>query len=114
MSAEQRLKALGVRLSIDDFGTGYSSLSYLKRFAVDKLKIDRSFVLNMADDPSDAVIVRTIIQMAKSLNLVTIAEGVETERQLALLRLQHCDEAQGYYFARPMLAEAFSRFLSGL
>lgn len=67
----------------------------------------------MADDPNDAVLVRTIIQMAKSLNLKTIAEGVETERQLALLHLQRCDEAQGYFFARPMPAEEFSRYLSG-
>jgi EAL domain-containing protein (putative c-di-GMP-specific phosphodiesterase class I) len=107
------LKSLGVKLSIDDFGTGYSSLSYLTTFAVDKLKIDQSFIRDMADDPNDAIIVRTIIQMAKSLNLKTIAEGVETERQAELLRLQRCDEVQGYYFARPMPAEEFERYLAG-
>lgn len=110
----QRLKSLGVKLSIDDFGTGYSSLSYLKRFSVDKLKIDRSFIRDMTDDPNDAVIVRTIIQMARNLNLKTVAEGVETERQAELLRLQHCDEAQGYHFARPMPADEFERYLSAI
>lgn len=112
LATVRQLKTLGVKLSIDDFGTGYSSLSYLKRFDVDKLKIDQSFVRDMADDPNDAAIVSAIIQMAKSLNLITIAEGVEDERQLALLRLQHCDEAQGYHLARPMPADEFSNFIS--
>jgi diguanylate cyclase (GGDEF)-like protein/PAS domain S-box-containing protein len=111
LATVRQLKSLGIKLSIDDFGTGYSSLSYLKQFNVDKLKIDQSFVRDMADDPNDAAIVRAIIQMAKSLNLTTIAEGVEDERQLALLRLQHCDEVQGYYFARPMPAAEFADFM---
>lgn len=106
-----RLKALGVKLSIDDFGTGYSSLSYLSRFAVEKLKIDQSFVRDMTSNPGNAAIVRAIIQMAKSLNLKTIAEGVEVEDQLSQLRLYHCDEAQGYHFAKPMPADEFARFL---
>ena len=108
-----RLKSLGVKLSIDDFGTGYSSLSYLKRFAVDKLKIDQSFIRNMLSEPSDAAIVRAIIQMARSLSLKTIAEGVEDETMLESLRVHQCDEVQGYYFARPMPADDFSRYLSG-
>ena len=112
LATVQRLKALGVKLSIDDFGTGYSSLSYLKQFNVDKLKIDQSFVRDMADDPNDAAIVNAIIQMAKSLKLTTIAEGVEDERQFAMLRSLNCDEVQGYHFARPMPAEEFMGFVS--
>lgn len=108
----QRLKYLGIKLSIDDFGTGYSSLSYLKKFAVDKLKIDQSFVRGIDADPNDAAIVRAIIQMARSLNLRTIAEGVEDPHMLKHLKVYHCDEAQGYHIGRPMDAQTFSRFIS--
>ena len=110
LATVQRLKTLGVKLSIDDFGTGYSSLSYLKRFNVDKLKIDQSFVRNMVNDPSDAAIVHAIIQMATSLNLKTIAEGVEDQSMLAPLRLHLCDEAQGYHFAHPMPANELTQY----
>ncbi len=112
LNTVHRLKALGVKLSIDDFGTGYSSLSYLSRFAVEKLKIDQSFVRDMVSNSGNAAIVRAIIQMAKSLNLKTIAEGVEDEQQLAQLRLHHCDEAQGYHLGKPMPADDFARFLA--
>ena len=112
LATVKQLKLLGVKLSIDDFGTGYSSLSYLKRFSVDKLKIDQSFIRDLAIDPDDAAIVRAIIQMAASLNLRTIAEGVEEPEMLEHLRIFKCDEAQGYYFARPMPAEAFADYLA--
>jgi diguanylate cyclase (GGDEF)-like protein len=111
LATVQRLKQLGVKFSIDDFGTGYSSLSYLKRFAIDKLKIDQSFIRDLAVDPDDAAIVRAIIQMAHSLGLKTMAEGVETAEMLAPLRVFGCDEVQGYYFARPMPAREFEQYL---
>jgi diguanylate cyclase (GGDEF)-like protein/PAS domain S-box-containing protein len=112
LASIKRLKLLGVKISIDDFGTGYSSLSYLKRFDVDKLKIDQSFIRDLATDPDDAAIVRAIIQMAHSLNLRTIAEGVESMEMLEQLRKFQCDEAQGYYFARPLPAQEMGAFLA--
>lgn len=113
LQSVRNLKALGVQLSIDDFGTGYSSLAYLKRFAVDKLKIDQSFVRDILQDQEDAIIVRTIVQMAKSLNLKTIAEGVENHEVLALIEGYGCDEVQGYHFAKPMRAVEFETYFNG-
>jgi len=112
LATARRLKSLGVKLSIDDFGTGYSSLSYLKRFSVDKLKIDRSFIRDLIADPDDAAIVLAIIQMARNLGLKTIAEGVEDAKTLEWLRLFLCDQAQGYYFAKPMSADDFAAYLA--
>ncbi len=107
------LKRLGVTLSVDDFGTGYSSLSYLKLFPIDVLKIDRSFVRDVTTDPDDAVIVRAIVTLAHSLGLAVVAEGVEEVAQAAFLRHVKCNELQGYYFSRPLPAEAVERLLHG-
>ncbi|WP_164984966.1 bifunctional diguanylate cyclase/phosphodiesterase [Ammoniphilus sp. CFH 90114] len=99
-----QLRSLGVRLSLDDFGTGFSSLSYLKRFPIDILKIDQSFIQDMLRDTQDAAIVRTIINVALNLNLIVTAEGVETSDHLEFLANEGCQEAQGYYFSRPLPA----------
>jgi len=106
MTLLNRLSKMGVHLAIDDFGTGYSSLSYLKRLPIQKLKIDQSFIRDITVDPNDTAIVVAIINMARSLDLETIAEGVETAGQLALLRSKGCRIGQGFYFSAPMRAEA--------
>jgi diguanylate cyclase (GGDEF)-like protein/PAS domain S-box-containing protein len=111
MEILNELKGIGVTLSIDDFGTGYSSLSYLKKFPVDKLKIDRSFVKDVGDDPDDEAIVKAIIAVAHSLKMTVIAEGAETKEQVAFLRDNDCDEIQGYYFSPPLPPENFTQLL---
>ena len=103
---------MGVRLSMDDFGTGYSSLSHLQRFPLNMLKIDQSFVGGMPHNAANASITRAIISLAHSLNLSVLAEGVETDEQLAFLRGQGCDEAQGHFFGRPMPGEEFVELLA--
>ena len=108
----RNLKALGIKISIDDFGTGYSSLAYLKRFPIDKLKIDIAFVREVTSNPDDAAIVLAIINMAHSLKLQVIAEGVERDAQLAYLRRHGCDEMQGYYFSKPVPEEEFELMLA--
>jgi EAL domain-containing protein (putative c-di-GMP-specific phosphodiesterase class I) len=105
------LKAMGVLLSIDDFGTGYSSLSYLQRLPINMVKIDQSFIQEILTQARPAPIVRAIIAMAHSLNLLVLAEGVEQDAQRTLLLEQGCDQAQGYLFGRPMPADAFAALL---
>jgi diguanylate cyclase (GGDEF)-like protein/PAS domain S-box-containing protein len=110
----RNLKSLGIRFAIDDFGTGYSSLAYLKRFPIDKLKIAQTFIQDMDINPEGAAIVHAIIQMARALNLSTVAEGVETEDTIEHLRLHHCNEAQGNYFSGPLAADEFQQYMQTL
>ena len=105
------IKEIGVRIAIDDFGTGYSSLSHLQRFPVDALKIDRSFLSQLADNPEGETLLRTLVQLGKALSIETLAEGIERDQELALLREEDCDSGQGYLFARPLAADDAARFL---
>jgi EAL domain-containing protein (putative c-di-GMP-specific phosphodiesterase class I) len=106
---------MGLHLSIDDFGTGYSSLSYLKRFPIDALKIDRSFIREVTVDPGDAAITTSIVLLGKSLELSVVAEGVETRSQLSFLRVIQCHEGQGYLFSKPVpAAQAETLLVTGL
>ncbi|MHA1597880.1 MAG: putative bifunctional diguanylate cyclase/phosphodiesterase, partial [Alphaproteobacteria bacterium] len=110
--ALDKLHDMGLHVAMDDFGTGYSSLSYLKKFPIDTIKIDRSFVADIATNEDDAEIIKTIITMGHTLNRNVIAEGVETEEQLAILRQYECDEVQGYFFSRPKTADELTLFLA--
>ena len=111
LAVMKRLKQMGVRISIDDFGTGYSSLSYLKRFPIDTVKIDQNFVRDLSDVSNDGAIITAVISMARALNLRVVAEGVETEAQLAFLRRENCEVVQGFLHSRPVSAEEFESSL---
>lgn len=106
----EKIRSRGIHLSLDDFGTGHSSLAYLKRFPIDCVKIDRAFIMDMPGNTDDVAIARTIVAMAKSLGLATVAEGVETAEQLELLKNMGCDQIQGYFFSRPLPADEFLAF----
>jgi EAL domain-containing protein (putative c-di-GMP-specific phosphodiesterase class I) len=105
------LKDMGIRLTLDDFGTGYSSLSYLKRFPIDSLKIDKSFVHGLCTDSDDSKLVSAVIHLGRSFHLQVVAEGVETREQFLALQAQDCAEGQGYYFHRPIAADEFAKLL---
>jgi EAL domain-containing protein (putative c-di-GMP-specific phosphodiesterase class I) len=105
------LRARGVHIAVDDFGTGYSSLSYLRKFPIDALKIDQSFVRQITSAPDDTTIVTAVVSMGRSLKLRVVAEGVETQEELAFLQARLCDEAQGYYFSHPVPPQQFAKLL---
>jgi diguanylate cyclase (GGDEF)-like protein/PAS domain S-box-containing protein len=111
VSILKKLRARGVQVAVDDFGTGYSSLSYLRKFSIDALKIDQSFVRQITTVPDETTIVTAVISMGRNLNLRVVAEGVETQEELTFLQAHQCDEAQGYYFSRPVLPHQFAKLL---
>jgi len=111
MAILHALKDLGVQIAVDDFGTGYSSLSYLRRFPIDTLKIDQSFVQDIGGDAGEAI-VSAVIAMGMSLKQGVVAEGIETREQLAFLQSHHCAEGQGFYFSQPVVAEKFAALLA--
>ena len=106
------LKSTGVRIAIDDFGTGYSSLAYLQQFPVDTIKIDRSFISAMADSPECGALIRTLVQLGKSLGLETLAEGIEESEQYSQLQREQCDSGQGFLYARPLDVDAVEAFMA--
>jgi EAL domain-containing protein (putative c-di-GMP-specific phosphodiesterase class I) len=108
----RRLKGLGVRIAIDDFGTGYSSLAYLRQFPVDALKIDRSFISGIAGSEGSAALIHTLVQLGKTLDIETLAEGIEERFQLETLQREHCDHGQGFLFSRPLDVHAVEKFLN--
>jgi EAL domain-containing protein (putative c-di-GMP-specific phosphodiesterase class I) len=111
-SVLKTLKARGVQVAIDDFGTGYSSLSYLRKFPIDALKIDQSFVRQITISPDESSIVTAIINMARNMKLRVVAEGVETQQEMLFLQDHKCDEAQGYYFSKPLPPAEFAKLLA--
>jgi EAL domain-containing protein (putative c-di-GMP-specific phosphodiesterase class I) len=110
----QRIRDLGARVAIDDFGTGFCSFSYLLQYPVDRLKIDQSFILKSATEPNAATVVRTIVAMSHNLGIKVVAEGIETMEHLKFLVRRHCDEAQGYYFSRPVAASGFAEAVASI
>ena len=110
----ERISSLGINLSIDDFGTGYSSLAYLKKFPVKLLKIDQSFVRDIHEDQDDAAITDAVIRLGHSLGLTVVAEGVETEEHVKILKEKGCDILQGYYFSRPIAEDEFTKYIENL
>jgi len=109
----RRIQEMGISIAIDDFGTGYSSLSYLKRFPIDVLKVDRSFVMDIPKDRNDMEITAAVIAMAHKLHLKVVAEGIETQAQLDFLKDNHCEYGQGYYIAKPMPMEQLEAYIGG-